>query len=65
MCTSMLRSCPVQGARAEMEKLDPELAESPWIFPDEAALSKVKAFRTLTPDEDTKYSEEFQKVIGN
>ena len=57
--------CPVQGARAEMEKLDPELAESPWIFPDETTLSKVKAFRTLTPDEDTKYSEEFQKVIGN
>ncbi len=57
--------CPVQGAQAEMEKLDPELAESPWIFPDETALSKVKAFRTLTPDEDTKYSEEFQKVIGN
>jgi spermidine/putrescine transport system substrate-binding protein len=57
--------CPVQGAKAEMEKIDPELADSPWIFPDEAALAKVKAFRTLTPDEDTKYSEEFQKVIGN
>jgi spermidine/putrescine transport system substrate-binding protein len=56
---------PVQGAKAEMEKIDPELADSPWIFPDEAVLSKVKAFRTLTPDEDTKYSEEFQKVIGN
>ena len=25
--------CPVVGAQAEMEKIDPELAESPWIFP--------------------------------
>ena len=25
--------CPVEGAQAEMEKIDPELAESPWIFP--------------------------------
>jgi spermidine/putrescine transport system substrate-binding protein len=57
--------CPVQGAQAEMEKLDPDLADSPWIFPNEAALAKVKAFRTLTADEDTQFSEAFQKVIGN
>jgi spermidine/putrescine transport system substrate-binding protein len=57
--------CPVQGAKAEMEKLDPDLADSPWIFPDEQILSKAKVFRTLTADEETKYSESFQKVIGN
>ena len=57
--------CPVQGAKAQMEKIDPELAASPWIFPDEAQLSKAKVFRTLTADEETKYSEAFQKVIGN
>jgi spermidine/putrescine transport system substrate-binding protein len=57
--------CPVQGAQAEMEKIDPELADSPWIFPDAATLSKNKVFRTLTPDEDTQFSESFQKVIGN
>jgi len=57
--------CPVQGAKAEMEKIDPELAASPWIFPDDTTLSKAKVFRTLTADEDTKYSEAFQKVIGN
>jgi spermidine/putrescine transport system substrate-binding protein len=56
--------CPVQGAREEMEKIDPDLASSPWIFPDEAALAKAKVFRTLTPDEETRYSEAFQKVIG-
>ncbi|HEX6754484.1 MAG TPA: spermidine/putrescine ABC transporter substrate-binding protein [Mycobacteriales bacterium] len=57
--------CPVAGAQQEMEKIDPELATSPWIFPDEATLKKNKKFRTLTPDEDTRFSESFQKVIGN
>ena len=57
--------CPVEGAKEEMEKIDPDLAASPWIFPDDATLAKAKVFRTLTPDEETQYSESFQKVIGN
>ena len=56
--------CPVEGAKAAMEKIDPSLAESPWIFPTEEFLQKAKAFRTLTPDEETQYSEAFQKVTG-
>jgi spermidine/putrescine transport system substrate-binding protein len=56
--------CPVEGAKAEMEKIDPDLAKSPWIFPTEEFLQKAKAFRTLTPDEETQFSEAFQKVIG-
>jgi spermidine/putrescine transport system substrate-binding protein len=56
--------CPVQGAQAVMEKIDPDLAKSPWIFPTEEFLQSAKVFRTLTPDEETKYSEAFQKVIG-
>ena len=28
--------CPVEGAQEEMEKIDPELAENPLIFPDDA-----------------------------
>jgi spermidine/putrescine transport system substrate-binding protein len=57
--------CPVQGAQAEMEKIDKDLASSPWIFPTDEFLSKAKGFRTLTPDEETTYNESFQKVIGN
>jgi spermidine/putrescine transport system substrate-binding protein len=57
--------CPVEGAKEEMEKLDPSLVDSPLIFPTEADLAKVKVFRSLTPDEETKFAEEFQKVIGN
>jgi spermidine/putrescine transport system substrate-binding protein len=56
--------CPVQGAKEELAKTDAELADSPWIFPDDQTLAKAKAFRTLTADEETKYSEAFQKVIG-
>jgi spermidine/putrescine transport system substrate-binding protein len=57
--------CPVEGAQAEMEKIDPSLASSPWIFPTDEFLAKAKVFRTLTPDEETRYNEAFQKVIGN
>jgi len=57
--------CPVDGAQAEMEKIDPSLAESPLIFPIEADLANVKVFRGLSADEETSYSEAFQKVIGN
>jgi len=56
--------CPVEGAKAEMEKIDPSLAESPLIFPTEEDLANVKVFRTLSADEETLYAEEFQKVIG-
>ena len=57
--------CPVEGARAEMEKIDPDLADNPMIFPDGAVLSKAKAFRSLTPQEETAFSTAFQKVLGN
>ena len=57
--------CPVDGAKEEMEKLDPSLADSPLIFPTEDDLAKVKVFRALSPDEETTYNEAFQRVIGN
>jgi spermidine/putrescine transport system substrate-binding protein len=57
--------CPVEGAQQAMEEIDPDLAASPWIFPTAADAAKSKTFRTLTPDEDTSFSEAFQKVIGN
>jgi spermidine/putrescine transport system substrate-binding protein len=57
--------CPVEGAKAAMEKIDASLVDSPLIFPTAADLAKVKSFRTLTPDDETTYSEAFQKVIGN
>jgi spermidine/putrescine transport system substrate-binding protein len=57
--------CPVVGAQAEMEKIDPELANSNFIFPDKATLSKVSVFRSLSFEEDVKFSEAFQIASGN
>lgn len=59
--------CPVQGAQAEMEKIDPELAESPFIFPSPAYLkdNNIKGFRALSPQEDQDYSAAWAKVVGN
>lgn len=56
--------CPVKGAREEMEKIDPELADSPFIFPDDETLSKVKVFRGLSAEEEFKFSAAFQEAIG-
>ena len=46
--------CPVQGAQAAMEKIDPALAESPLIFPDDAILNQSFAFATLPPALDNR-----------
>jgi spermidine/putrescine transport system substrate-binding protein len=55
---------PVQGAQEEMEKLDPELAESEWIFPNDEMLAKSHVFRPLNADEETEYSSAFLSAIG-
>jgi spermidine/putrescine transport system substrate-binding protein len=55
--------CPVQGAQEEMQKIDPELATSEWIFPTEAILSNSQVFRPLTPEEQVAFSDAFGRVI--
>ena len=55
--------CPVQGAQAEMEKIDPELAASEWIFPTDAILNNAQVFRPLTPEEQSEYTDAFGRVI--
>jgi len=59
--------CPVVGAKQEMEKIDEELAQSPFIFPSEDYLTKnnIQGFRALTAQEDADYSAEWAKVVGN
>ncbi len=57
--------CPVMGAQAEMEKIAPELATSEYIFPTDKTASRLHVFRSLTPDEETKWAEAFQQAQGN
>jgi spermidine/putrescine transport system substrate-binding protein len=56
--------CPVKGAQAEMEKIDPDLAKNPLIFPDAATLGKTKVFMALSEEEERTYQQKFQQVIG-
>ena len=57
--------CPVKGAQAEMEKIDPELAKSEFIFPSDKTMANLSVFRSLTPAEETSWTEAFQKAAGN
>jgi len=54
---------PVEGAFEEAIKIDPELADNQLIFPDDNTLSKVKAIRTLTPEEDNEFQAAFQATL--
>ena len=57
--------CPVEGAQAAMEKLDPELATSEWIFPSASVLDSANVFMELTPEQNEAYERLFQKATGN
>ncbi|GAA3618832.1 spermidine/putrescine ABC transporter substrate-binding protein [Marihabitans asiaticum] len=59
--------CPVEGAQKAMEKIDPDLAESPFIFPTEDYLSdnNIQFFAALEPEQDAEFSETWQRVVGN
>jgi spermidine/putrescine transport system substrate-binding protein len=57
--------CPVKGAQAEMEKIDPKLAASEFIFPTAKTMANLSVFRALTPAEETTWTEAFQKASGN
>lgn len=59
--------CPVEGAKEQMEKIDPELAESPFIFPSTEYIEKnnIRGFLALSAKEDAEYSEIWAKAVGN
>ena len=55
---------PVKGAKAEMEKIDPDLAANPLIFPDDETLSNVAIFDSKALS-NTDYLERWQGLIGS
>ncbi len=55
---------PVKGTQEAMRDINPENADNPLIFPSEQDWERLHSFRTLTAEEDKKYSTEFQKVLG-
>jgi spermidine/putrescine transport system substrate-binding protein len=56
--------CPVEGARAEMENIDPELAANELIFPDSSVLDDAKVFMALNEAQERIFEQKFQQVIG-
>lgn len=55
---------PVKGTQEAMEKLNPENAKNPLIFPTEQDWERLHSFRVLTPAEDKQYSTAFQNALG-
>jgi spermidine/putrescine transport system substrate-binding protein len=56
---------PVKGAKEALAADDPELAESPLIFPSDEVLGNVKIFKTLTEEDETYFNDKFSAVTGN
>ncbi|HET9519760.1 MAG TPA: spermidine/putrescine ABC transporter substrate-binding protein [Candidatus Limnocylindrales bacterium] len=56
---------PVKGAKEVLAADDPELAESPLIFPSDEVLAKVKIFKSLTEEEESYFNDKFSAVTGN
>jgi spermidine/putrescine transport system substrate-binding protein len=55
---------PVAGVREELEKIDPELANSPLLFPDDETLSRTYSFANLTEDVEAEYDAAFSEITG-
>lgn len=56
--------CPVDGVRAELERIDKDLANNPFILPDREMAEKAHAFRSLSNEEETAFEDKFAKLIG-
>lgn len=55
---------PVKGAQEAMKQVDESQVDNPAIFPSDDDWKRLRAFRILTPEEDKRYSEAFQKTLG-
>jgi spermidine/putrescine transport system substrate-binding protein len=55
---------PVKGTQEAMQEVNPENVDNPLIFPSEADWAHLHPFRTLTAEEDNRYSTAFQNALG-
>jgi spermidine/putrescine transport system substrate-binding protein len=55
---------PVEGARDVLARTDPETAENPLIFPDDATLRRLSGYPVLDVNEEQQMNEAFQRVVG-
>jgi spermidine/putrescine transport system substrate-binding protein len=55
---------PVVGAREELEKDDPKLAENQLIFPSDETLAQLHPFPNLNEEDERQMNEAMQAVVG-
>ena len=55
--------CPVLGAQEAMERIDPDLALSPLIFPDTTILDRSYQFTLLPTDDDQRQRAAFAALV--
>jgi spermidine/putrescine transport system substrate-binding protein len=55
---------PVEGTKEILAAKDPEIAENPLIFPDEATLGRLSGYPNITVEEEQAMNEAFQAVVG-
>ena len=56
--------CPVDGAREEMEKIDPSLVDNNLIFPSEDFLGSTRSFMALDEKTRQQYETDFRQASG-
>jgi spermidine/putrescine transport system substrate-binding protein len=56
--------CPVEGAKAVMEKVDPTLVDNPLVFPDAEFLATTHSMRLVDEETQKKYTTAWSKVTG-
>jgi spermidine/putrescine transport system substrate-binding protein len=55
--------CPVLGAQEAMQRIDPDLALSPLIFPDTTILDRSYQFASLPSEDDQRLRRSFASLV--
>jgi len=56
---------PVVGAKEQLVKTDPDVANNPLIFPSDEVMKRAKVFMALDEDQEKRYSAAFAKLMGS
>lgn len=55
---------PVKGSDVALEKIDPDVAKNPLIFPPESIIQRLHIFGELSEDDLAYFNQQFAKVMG-
>ncbi len=55
---------PVKGTQDEVAKIDPELAENPLLFPDDATNARLRSFASLNDETEVEMDTRFASIVG-